>query len=239
MCRDYGVLLEGKGIATRGTYIIDTEGVVQQITMNNITVGRSVLEALRLVEAFKVAAEKGVLCPANWKVGEDTLTGTYEDDEHDLVRHMANVQIKNLDNNTSQPFQLVLPKHLEAKHKHKTSTSVPASPVTAGNSKRNSAGHTSNTRFTLEFSDPLAQPQGFKGIASEYIAMADPEAEGKKSGSTSPTTGMQKGIGALKKMSAGWSTPLRSPALSGPSSIKEVREEALISTPGSRSGYFD
>lgn len=249
MSRDYGVLLENKGMATRGMYIIDPEGIVQQITMNNIAVGRSVLEALRLVEAFKVAADKGVLCPANWKVGEETLAETYEDQEHDLIRQMAGVQIKNLDNNTSEPFQLVMPKHIEAKHKHTASAPNVESPTqatqrsravtqssTANNSKRNSAGHTTNNRVTLEFSDPLAQPKGSKGTSNEFVTMAE---EGKHSGSTSPTTGMQKGIEALKKMSSGWSTPLRSPGLSGPSPIKEVKEESLTSTPGSRSGYFD
>ena len=246
MSRDYGVLLENKGMATRGMYIIDPEGIVQQITMNNIAVGRSVLEALRLVEAFKVAAEKGVLCPANWKVGEETLAETYEDQEHDFIRQMAEVQIKNLDNNTSQPFQLVMPKHVEAKNK--STTSAPAAESSpqptrtssrnsnANNNKRNSAGHTTNNRVILEFSDPLAQPKGANGTSHDFITMPD---EDKRSGQTSPTTGVQKGLEALKRMSSGWSTPLRSPGLNGPSPIKEVKEEAPTSSPGSRSGYFD
>ncbi|KAF2434422.1 peroxiredoxin TSA1, partial [Tothia fuscella] len=66
MSRDYGVLVEKDGLDLRGMFIIDPKGIIQQITMNNIPVGRSVLEALRLVEAFKAVAEKGVLCPAGW-----------------------------------------------------------------------------------------------------------------------------------------------------------------------------
>jgi peroxiredoxin (alkyl hydroperoxide reductase subunit C) len=129
MSRDYGVLLEDKGMATRGMYIIDAEGIVQQVTINNIAVGRSVLEALRLVEAFKVAGEKGVLCPANRKTGEDTLEETYHDQEHDLVRQIANVQIKDLDNNTSQSFTLIMPKHIAAKAKMDSSGPAKSSPT--------------------------------------------------------------------------------------------------------------
>ncbi|KAF2674775.1 thioredoxin-like protein, partial [Microthyrium microscopicum] len=53
MSKDYGVLIEKAGIALRGTYIIDAEGTVQYQAIQNIVVGRSVLETLRLVEAFQ------------------------------------------------------------------------------------------------------------------------------------------------------------------------------------------
>ena len=50
---DYGCLIEEKGIALRASYLIDPKGVLRQITMNDLPVGRSVDEALRLVQAFQ------------------------------------------------------------------------------------------------------------------------------------------------------------------------------------------
>lgn len=53
VARDYGCLIEDKGIALRASYLIDPKGVLRQITMNDLPVGRSVDEALRLVQAFQ------------------------------------------------------------------------------------------------------------------------------------------------------------------------------------------
>ena len=53
VARDYGCLIESKGIALRASYLIDPKGVLRQITMNDLPVGRSVDEALRLVQAFQ------------------------------------------------------------------------------------------------------------------------------------------------------------------------------------------
>lgn len=69
----YGVLLEDAGVALRGLFIIDPQGVLQQITINNLPVGRSVDEAVRLIQAFQFVAEHGEVCPANWKPGEKTM----------------------------------------------------------------------------------------------------------------------------------------------------------------------
>mmetsp|Transcript_7705 Transcript_7705/g.14482 ORF Transcript_7705/g.14482 Transcript_7705/m.14482 type:complete len:415 (+) Transcript_7705:54-1298(+) len=70
---DYGVLLEDIGIALRGLFLINPEGVLEQITVNNLPVGRSVDETLRLLQAFQFVAEHGEVCPANWKPGEKTM----------------------------------------------------------------------------------------------------------------------------------------------------------------------
>jgi peroxiredoxin (alkyl hydroperoxide reductase subunit C) len=67
--RDYGVLLEDKGIALRGLFIIDPKGMVQYAVTHNLNVGRSVDETLRVLQAFQT----GELCPANWKPGSSTL----------------------------------------------------------------------------------------------------------------------------------------------------------------------
>ncbi|XP_050692411.1 thioredoxin-dependent peroxide reductase, mitochondrial-like [Eriocheir sinensis] len=57
--RDYGVLLEGDGVALRGLFLIDPEGVVRHLSVNDLPVGRSVEETLRLLKAFQFVAEHG------------------------------------------------------------------------------------------------------------------------------------------------------------------------------------
>ncbi|XP_063691803.1 peroxiredoxin-like [Bolinopsis microptera] len=71
--RDYGVLLEDAGHTLRGLFIIDDKGILRQITMNDLPVGRSVDETLRLVQAFQYTDQHGEVCPANWTPGKDTL----------------------------------------------------------------------------------------------------------------------------------------------------------------------
>ncbi|KAG7230194.1 hypothetical protein CRUP_010640, partial [Coryphaenoides rupestris] len=56
-----------------GLFIIDDKGVLRQITMNDLPVGRSVDETLRLVQAFKYTDKHGEVCPAGWKPGSDTI----------------------------------------------------------------------------------------------------------------------------------------------------------------------
>jgi alkyl hydroperoxide reductase subunit AhpC len=73
LSRDYGVLLEDAGVALRGSFIIDPNGILRQITINDLPVGRSVDETLRLLEAFQFTDKHGEVCPANWKKGEKTM----------------------------------------------------------------------------------------------------------------------------------------------------------------------
>ncbi|ESN90374.1 hypothetical protein HELRODRAFT_154361 [Helobdella robusta] len=71
--REYGVLIEKDGIALRGLFIIDPKGVVRQLTINDLPVGRSVDETLRLVKAFQFVEQHGEVCPANWKPDSPTI----------------------------------------------------------------------------------------------------------------------------------------------------------------------
>ncbi|XP_067877266.1 peroxiredoxin-1 [Heterodontus francisci] len=71
--KDYGVLKEDEGIAYRGLFIIDEKGILRQITINDLPVGRSVDETLRLVQAFQFTDKHGEVCPAGWKPGHDTI----------------------------------------------------------------------------------------------------------------------------------------------------------------------
>ena len=70
--QEYGVLL-GAGIALRGLFLIDKEGVVQHQLINNLPLGRSIDEALRMVDALQYFENNGEVCPANWKPGADGM----------------------------------------------------------------------------------------------------------------------------------------------------------------------
>lgn len=67
--RNYGILIEGQGIALRGTFIIDPDGKLQYQAVHNLNVGRSVDEVLRVLGALQT----GELCPVEWEPGEETL----------------------------------------------------------------------------------------------------------------------------------------------------------------------
>ncbi len=69
IARSYGALLEAQGYATRATYVVDRDGVVQYAAYHNTRVGRSVSETLRVLEALTT----GEQCPAEWRRGERTL----------------------------------------------------------------------------------------------------------------------------------------------------------------------
>lgn len=69
---DYGVMHEA-GIAFRGLFLIDKEGVVQHQLINNLPLGRNIDEALRMVDALQFHENNGEVCPANWKEGEDGM----------------------------------------------------------------------------------------------------------------------------------------------------------------------
>ncbi|MDR3590100.1 MAG: peroxiredoxin [Negativicutes bacterium] len=67
--RDYGVLIEDQGIALRGLFIIDPEGILRYQVVSDLNVGRSVDETLRVLQALQT----GGLCPIDWHPGERTL----------------------------------------------------------------------------------------------------------------------------------------------------------------------
>lgn len=73
IARDYDVLIPGEGIALRGTFLIDKEGIVRHQSVNDNSLGRNVDEALRLLEALQYSEEHGEVCPANWKKGQKAM----------------------------------------------------------------------------------------------------------------------------------------------------------------------
>jgi peroxiredoxin (alkyl hydroperoxide reductase subunit C) len=68
----YGVLLPD-GIALRGLFLIDKNGVVRHELVNDLPLGRSVDEALRLVDALQFFEQNGEVCPANWNKGQSGM----------------------------------------------------------------------------------------------------------------------------------------------------------------------
>ncbi|PLW98977.1 MAG: alkyl hydroperoxide reductase [Marinilabiliales bacterium] len=69
---------DGEAVAYRGLFLIDKQGVVRHQLVNDLPLGRSVDEALRMVEALQCFEENGEVCPANWKPGEETIKETHE-----------------------------------------------------------------------------------------------------------------------------------------------------------------
>lgn len=92
IAEDYGVLagdyledevsgevkLRGQLIAYRGLFLIDRDGIVQHMTINNMPLGRSVDEVLRMVDALQFFEKNGEVCPANWRRGEAAMEPTDE-----------------------------------------------------------------------------------------------------------------------------------------------------------------
>jgi peroxiredoxin (alkyl hydroperoxide reductase subunit C) len=72
---NYGVLLP-MGIALRGLFVIDKAGVIRSQVVNDLPLGRSVDEALRVLDALQFTEQCGDVCPANWKKGDDAMTPT-------------------------------------------------------------------------------------------------------------------------------------------------------------------
>ena len=85
---DYGVLLEGDGVALRGLFLVNPEGVVMHSTINSLSVGRSVAEAMRVLKAFQfVTTHQGLVCPADWEEGKDTMGATSDAMKEYLATH--------------------------------------------------------------------------------------------------------------------------------------------------------
>ncbi|MDX8431006.1 MAG: peroxiredoxin [Candidatus Algichlamydia australiensis] len=78
IARDYGVLKENEGIAYRGLFLLDKRGRIRHQLINDLPLGRSVDEALRMVDALAFFEKNGEVCPANWKEGEKAMAPTNE-----------------------------------------------------------------------------------------------------------------------------------------------------------------
>jgi peroxiredoxin (alkyl hydroperoxide reductase subunit C) len=78
IAHDYDVLMFQEGIAYRGLFLIDKEGIVRHQIVNDLPLGRSVDEALRILDALLFFEKNGEVCPANWQHGKQTFKPSYE-----------------------------------------------------------------------------------------------------------------------------------------------------------------
>ena len=67
---DYDVLVDGAGIAYRGLFLIDKDGLVRHQVVNDLPLGRNIDEALRMIDALQYFEKNGEVCPANWTEGD-------------------------------------------------------------------------------------------------------------------------------------------------------------------------
>ncbi|MFN5370968.1 MAG: redoxin domain-containing protein, partial [Bacteroidia bacterium] len=75
---DGELIATGPMIAFRAVFLIDKEGIVQHQLVNSDALGRSVDEALRVVDALQYSEEYGQVCPANWKKGDAAMNATHD-----------------------------------------------------------------------------------------------------------------------------------------------------------------
>ena len=78
IAKDYDVLFEQEGIAYRGLFLIDKKGVVRHQVINDLPLGRSVDEAIRMLDALNYFEQHGEVCPANWNQGAKTFKPSNE-----------------------------------------------------------------------------------------------------------------------------------------------------------------
>ncbi|WP_042351596.1 alkyl hydroperoxide reductase subunit C [Bacillus massiliigorillae] len=74
LSKQFGVLVEDEGVALRGTFIVNPEGMIKAYEVNDMGIGRNAEELVRKVQAAQFVAEHGdKVCPAKWTPGEETL----------------------------------------------------------------------------------------------------------------------------------------------------------------------
>lgn len=84
--REYGIL-SGESVALRGLFLIDKEGVVRHELVNDLGLGRSVDEAIRMLDALQFSEEHGEVCPANWHEGDEAMKPTADGVADYLAKH--------------------------------------------------------------------------------------------------------------------------------------------------------
>lgn len=86
--RSYGVLTDDS-VALRGLFLIDKEGIIRHELINDLSLGRSVDEAIRMLDALQFTEKYGDVCPANWHAGDEAMKPTAEGVAEYLAKHSA------------------------------------------------------------------------------------------------------------------------------------------------------
>ena len=84
---DDEVEFEGTAVAYRGLFLIDKQGVVRHQVVNDLPLGRSIIETLRMVDALQFSEENGEVCPADWNKDSDAMQPTHEGVADYLSKH--------------------------------------------------------------------------------------------------------------------------------------------------------
>lgn len=78
---------DGNPVAYRGLFLIDKQGIVRHQVVNDLPLGRSVNEVLRMVDALQFSEEHGEVCPADWQLGQEAIEETHEGIANYLASH--------------------------------------------------------------------------------------------------------------------------------------------------------
>jgi peroxiredoxin 2/4 len=81
------VVFTGTARSFRGLFLIDKQGIVRHQVVNDMPLGRSVTEAIRMVDALQFNEENGEVCPVDWHKGDEGLKATQEGIKNYLVKH--------------------------------------------------------------------------------------------------------------------------------------------------------
>jgi peroxiredoxin (alkyl hydroperoxide reductase subunit C) len=85
--KKYGIEHPDAGVAMRASFLIDKEGIVQHQVVNNLPLGRSMDEMLRIIDALQYAEEYGEVCPAGWQKGDIGMKPTGDGVSEYLGKH--------------------------------------------------------------------------------------------------------------------------------------------------------
>jgi len=85
--QDFGVYFDAAGVAFRGTFLIDKQGIVRHAVVNDLPLGRNIDDALRMVKALQHFEKYGEVCPANWTEGEEAMKPSSEGVASYLAKH--------------------------------------------------------------------------------------------------------------------------------------------------------
>ena len=87
IAKSYGILFN-EAVALRGLFLIDTKGIIRHAVINDLPLGRSVSEALRMVDALQFVETHGdQVCPANWQEGDEAMKPTAQGVASYLAKH--------------------------------------------------------------------------------------------------------------------------------------------------------
>jgi len=87
ICQSYGVEHPVAGVALRGAFIIDEQGVVRSQIVNDLPLGRNIDELIRLIDALQFVEEHGEVCPAGWQKGQKAMQASPEGVANYLAEH--------------------------------------------------------------------------------------------------------------------------------------------------------